>query len=145
MNTKIKLAALAAVSLVAFAGLAQADILPLKPIGLKPPVGGPLPVIASVSATGTCGQDLSVTVVIAGGTAGGVGTVAGDFTGKYKVAPNATQTLVLPTTKKVQCSSTGAVLPSGNLWLEPLTTTSEMWSIGPATVIYTVSKQPIPG
>jgi hypothetical protein len=152
MNTKVKLAALAVAALVAVAGLAEAQVVTgitgIKPPPLKPMVNSTA--ITGVSTTGTCGANLSVSVTIKGGTLGGEGVVvvgtASRFTAAYKVGPNATLTVTVPTTNKVTCGSPAA-LPGGSAWLEPTMGGSDasMWVFTPTTVTFKATHQPVPG
>ena len=151
MNTKLKLTALLVASVTAVVGLAQAQLVisGIKPPPLKPVVNSTA--ISGVTASGKCGDKLSVSVTIKGGTVGGDGTVvvgtSARFSAPYKVGPNASVTVTVPTTNAVTCGTTGTTIPSGSTWLEPGLGGSDamMWIIRPATVTYGASKEPIHG
>lgn len=110
------------------------------------------PAITAITNSATCGGNLSSTVTIHGGSKGGTGTLvfgAGTtkVTAPYKVAASASITLTLSTPLDVKCGTTGAAVPGGTIWLEPMTGGSDamMWVVSPASVTYNSTKQPIPG
>jgi hypothetical protein len=136
-------------AIVAVATVATAQIYSGPTISIKPVATGAA--ITAVTPDAFCGSPIKVGVTIKAGAVPAEGTIVvggtARFTSPYKVAPNTSATIWVPTTAQVTCNATGSTVPGGSVWLEPTTGGSDamMWTFKPQKVTYGATKQSIPG